>query len=811
MKQYVKTFAFIIACSSFVAGAPIIHWKLDEATGVVAADSSGNALDGNWAGTGAVPGWMPADGVDGGSLKLSGADADSFLNDSFSAITGMPFTLSSWVKTTTAEKKGIVFLGDGSTGNSYYLMNVQGGAAKTTARNPAEVAATGGVINDGEWHHVLSVYVSPTERHIYVDGVFGSINTANVPAVVLNRFGIGGLTRNTPHAPVDLIDGQMDDVALWDRAFTAADVAALNGLGVLGAGNAANLDPLMDAFNSQTSIAIGANDWEYVTGLGGGIGATGGSVVSLTAFIVLDEFGNGMQMKSLPGNPVITNYSGSPLTVFLGESVTLNWEIGNASGVSINGGVGLVDNESGSVIVTPTETVTYTLTATNGNGSSFGEVKVTVIPEPIADSFTGSAGSIFAGETVNLTWAVQNFSSLEIDQGVGVVTGSSGMVTVSPTATTTYTLTATNDTTSTTAEFTVTVYPAPPPRELLLHWPLDEGTGTGTADLAGANQGVFVGAGGTPSWESGFIGEGALTFSNLNDVSVRALGAVVNDFPFTMAGWVKTTASENDTWAVLGTGVANQYHSMRVFGGSSRIMTRNGGTFELGGPAVNDDQWHFMVGVYSHPASMSLYVDGLFVGTRTSDSGSFVTPDRFAIGALDRTNNSIVDPFGGSVDDVSFWRGILSERDVMALHGGANGLGLNASDLASILTGFDDQVSVQAAGSTWSPTTGLTGVVGSTTGNLPGSATIVLDDAGNGMVASPASFQITDIVRDETGTLLTWSSVPGASYTIQYSTDLVDWSDEVIDGLDSQGDTTTFQDTSPARLNEPVGFYRVIQ
>lgn len=79
------------------------------------------------------------------------------------------------------------------------------------------------------------------------------------------------------------------------------------------------------------------------------------------------------------------------------------------------------------------------------------------------------------------------------------------------------------------------------------------------------------------------------------------------------------------------------------------------------------------------------------------------------------------------------------------------------------------------------------------------------------MVASPVSFQITDIVCDETGTLLTLSSVPGASYTIQYSTDLVDWSDEVIDGLDSQGDTTTSQDTSPARLNEPVRFYRVIQ
>jgi len=54
-----------------------------------------------------------------------------------------------------------------------------------------------------------------------------------------------------------------------------------------------------------------------------------------------------------------------------------------------------------------------------------------------------------------LTWSVSNATSLSINQGVGIVTGSSRMV--SPTVTTTYTLTATGAGGAATAQVTVTV------------------------------------------------------------------------------------------------------------------------------------------------------------------------------------------------------------------------------------------------------------------------------------------------------------------------------------------------------------------
>ena len=813
MKKYLSFLATTVACSSLATGDPILHWKLDESSGTLATDSSVNAIDGTWAGTVGTPGWNPTGGVDGGSVIFSGADGDSFINDTFSAVTAMPVTASVWIKTTDTQKDGIVYVGDGATGNSYYLIGSQNGQARVVARNPAEVIGAGTtIINDGGWHHVLAVYSSSAERTLYIDGVFQTTNTTEVADLLPTRFGLGALTRNTPHAPVDLFTGEVDDVSLWDRIFTPADAAALNGLGVLGAGNAADLDVLMAGYNGQTTATIDGKDWEYTTGLIGTIGTTGGSVISRTAFIVLDDLGNGMQMAALPGNPVVNSFGISPLVIYLGETAELSWSVDNAVSVSIDNGVGAVANPTGTQEVTPTETTTYTLTATNGNGFTLGEASITVIPEPVINSFTATRTAIFAGEEVTLNWDVENFNSLSIDQEVGVVPGPIDGTLVSPATTTTYTLTATNDTTTATAEVTVTVYPAPGPSELLLHWPLDEGEGTTTADLAGTNTGNFVETGGSPTWDTGFIGSGAITFPNLGGVSVRAYAQLVTDFPFTMGGWVKTTDSANDTFAVLGTGQNFQYYSMLVRNGTAQVLKRSGGFFQQNGSAVNDDNWHYIVGVYAHPGSMSVYVDGVFVAENTADSGAFITPDRFAIGALDRSDTSVVDPFSGSVDDVSFWSGILDASEIAALHGGGAGLGLNASDIDAILTGFEGGVSAEAAEQTWSPVSGLTGPVGTTEGTLlGGNATIVLDDAGNGMAGNPGGFLILSISRDETGTTIVWDSAPGVSYIVQFSTDLVDWSEELDDNVVSQGATTSFKDSDAGRLALPAGYYRVLR
>jgi hypothetical protein len=133
-----------------------------------------------------------------------------------------------------------------------------------------------------------------------------------------------------------------------------------------------------------------------------------------------------------------------------------------ADTLSIEPGVGAVSGSSGSVTVSPTATTTYTLTATNNTGSARNMVVVAVqsAPQdkPSISSFTANPPTIASGHTTTLSWSgVTGADTLHIDPDVGSVSGSSGSVTVSPTATTTYTLTATNDAGSTTALISLTV------------------------------------------------------------------------------------------------------------------------------------------------------------------------------------------------------------------------------------------------------------------------------------------------------------------------------------------------------------------
>jgi hypothetical protein len=284
-----------------------VHWKLDETDGVAVADSSGNGVDGVWQQTGGTPVWVPGGGVDGGSVSLSGDAFDSFITETFSAVTGTPLTMSAWVKTSSTGNNGTVYLGNGETGNQYYLVRVQGGVGKANARNPTEVQGNGTTpIADGEWHLVTGVYASSSERRIYVDGVLENTITEDVPEASLTRFGIGALTRSNPADP---FNGEIDDAALWDHAFTHLDAAALNGLGVLRAGNAADLDPLVEAFADEDTAIISGRNWGCATGLEGAFGDTGGSVEGINAFIVLDDLGNGMRMITAPGKPVINSYT----------------------------------------------------------------------------------------------------------------------------------------------------------------------------------------------------------------------------------------------------------------------------------------------------------------------------------------------------------------------------------------------------------------------------------------------------------------------------------------------------------------------
>ncbi len=786
-----------------------VHWPLDETSGVTAADASGNGYDGSWMGTVGAPGWVSG-GMDGGAMQFTGANRDSVIVEGFAPLAGPPFTTSVWIKSSSANNSGLAYVGNGS-GSSYYVLRMQGGLARANARNTTEVQGAGTTpVNNGEWHHLVAVYASDDERLLWVDGVLEHTNNTVVNPLVPSRFGIGGLTRNTPYNPADLYTGLLDDAAVWDRSFTARDVAALHGLGTLRAGNAGDLEALVEAFDSQDSVTIRGRLWEYATALGLPMGQTGGSVAELDAFIVLDEAGNGMRMAAAPGKPLVVSFTATPETVFLGNSATLSWVVADAVSVTISPEPGPVATTSGTATVSPLVTTTYTLTATNPSGSTQATVVATVSPDPVITRFTAAPATIFPGEEAVLSWEADNFTSLSIDGGVGTVSGQAGTIAVSPTGTTTYTLSATNANSTLTATTTVIVVARAQP---LVHWALNETEGFTAPDSVGHLDGSILG---DAAWfpGGGTLG-GCLTCDGADD-AVRLESPPVSGYPFVLSGWVNTSAAGRQITAYLGDGTSgDRYYAIGVnSNGTAYITAREANNFhEATGPAVSDGVWHQLVGVFESDTLKTLYVDGVQAATLTQNRPFIDTVNRFSAGRLDRVNPA--DHTNGSIDDIGLWGGLMTASDVAALNGMGR-LGGDVSDFGRLLPAYVAGGSAVAAGATWSFSTGLGTFAGETGGSVSGGdAYLVFDASGNGMRVTASTRPVfTNVRKNADGSVaLTWTSVPGASYRVEYTTNLQAWQLATATHP-SGGSSTDFLYTAgpgPDPDTTPVLFFRATQ
>ena len=238
--------------------------------------------------------------------------------------------------------------------------------------------------------------------------------------------------------------------------------------------------------------------------------------------------------------PEITSFVSAAGTITAGQAVDLTAvfaAIFADGSASIDNGVGAVTSNT-PTSVAPAATTTYTLTATNGAGTAVtSAVTVTVVPAPEITGFESAAGTITAGDAVDLT-AVFAGGSASIDNGVGAVT-SNTPTSVSPNATTTYTLTATNAIgTAVTSAVTVTVVPAPEITSFV------SAAGTITAGQAVDLTAVF--AGGAASIDNAV---GAVT----SNTPASASPASTTTFRLTVTNSLGVTATESVEVIILPT------------------------------------------------------------------------------------------------------------------------------------------------------------------------------------------------------------------------------------------------------------------
>jgi uncharacterized repeat protein (TIGR02543 family) len=207
----------------------LAHWKFDETTGTVAQDSAGS-FDGTLSSSGAsfVPG-----GISGHAISIAKA-SNGFVNmANVLGMTGTDFSVVTWVKMNagdTTESSVILSKQEAGWANGWVVVAnasvAYGGPGKAWFSDSAfpgqEVTSTSS-INDGNWHQIVSVYELGGTKSIYVDGAPVEASKPSLQIVPNSGlFLVGGDTYNG--VPLGQFTGWIDDVQIYNFSLSSSNV-----------------------------------------------------------------------------------------------------------------------------------------------------------------------------------------------------------------------------------------------------------------------------------------------------------------------------------------------------------------------------------------------------------------------------------------------------------------------------------------------------------------------------------------------------------------------------------------------------------
>lgn len=295
-----QSFTIQVKAASSGEDGLVGHWPLNEGSGLVANDESGNGNDGQLVNG---PSW------NGNTLDFDGSN--DYVNLGAIDVPGAAMTLAGWIRADDLSNCGyrdcrIFSKSVGTATNDHYIMlsTVKAGGATRfrfrlmTNGVTGTLIASSGDLSNNEWVHIAAVY-NGNSMLLYKDGnQVGSIaKSGNITTDSSVQAWIGG---NPPSASIRPWDGSISDVRLYNRALTEQEIRDLRG--------DVNSPPSF----SSNPVSSATEDQPYVYNITAS-DSDQGDVLTITAPILpawlsIDDNGNGT--ARLSGTPGSTgNYS----------------------------------------------------------------------------------------------------------------------------------------------------------------------------------------------------------------------------------------------------------------------------------------------------------------------------------------------------------------------------------------------------------------------------------------------------------------------------------------------------------------------
>src|ERR1043166_2730798 len=409
-------------------------------------------------------------------------------------------------------------------------------------------------------------------------------------------------------------------------------------------------------------------------------GSGGGSVPSGTPPTI--------STSSLPSGIVGAAYS---QTLSASGTTPISWSL---AGGSLPAGLSL--NSSGAITGTPTTagTSNFTAQASNSAGSTTKSLSITInAPAPTGTAPTITTSSLASGTvgtaysqtltvtgTTPITWGP---ATLSLPAGL---TWNASTATISGTPTTaatgTYTFTATNSFGTATKALSIAINaaaptaPAPTSTSPYAYWKLNDGSGSTAADSSG--NGKTATLFNNPSWQSGCVASGCLSFNGSNQYGSAALD-LSDTSAITLSFWMNWTAyADDDKFAMefspnfnfATTGFMVDPNSSYNGGGQFEVGLQGDGGYNQVLFARPTPGWHHYAFVFNKAAvasnEVTPYVDGIAVPytkpTIAENTNNFGSDTLFF---MSPPGSALVG--NGALDEVQVYKTALSASQIMTL------------------------------------------------------------------------------------------------------------------------------------------------